>query len=197
MKLLMIGHLLGDFYFQTDHMVSKKKKSSDYILLHCLLYSIIMYLVLVMASGKPIKYIWVILITGISHLVIDWIKAQIQKRFIMSAKGNGYLFAIDQLIHILILWVISCMCVMEVNIGWFPGISENMAGHFGENLIVIIAFLFYFDIRFTWTIWRNWFCTGSKELSKTQPAGQKVFCRKISDWYFAQFVHGSSLYSHM
>ena len=34
MKLLMIGHLLGDFYFQTNKLAEKKKTSFAYTVWH-------------------------------------------------------------------------------------------------------------------------------------------------------------------
>ena len=51
MKLLMIGHLLGDFYFQTNKLAEKKRTSFVYTLLHCFIYSLVMFAVLV----KPEK----------------------------------------------------------------------------------------------------------------------------------------------
>lgn len=126
MKLLLIGHMLGDFYFQTDNMVEKKKKSFKYILLHCLMYSVVMISVLILASGEYVKVILPTLIVGVLHIGIDSMKAMIQRKYVMTAKEEGYLFAIDQIIHIILLFVVSNMCIVEVNIGWIPGISDEL-----------------------------------------------------------------------
>ncbi len=38
----MLGHIIGDFYLQTDKLAAKKKKSTPSMLLHCLLYTIVL-----------------------------------------------------------------------------------------------------------------------------------------------------------
>ena len=47
MELVIIGHILCDFYIQTDKVADNKKKSAWYMLLHCIIYMVGMYIVLV------------------------------------------------------------------------------------------------------------------------------------------------------
>ena len=50
MILIILGHLLGDFYLQTDKIATKKKTMPGYMLLHCFLYSIAMYIVMIILT---------------------------------------------------------------------------------------------------------------------------------------------------
>lgn len=68
MKLLMMGHLLGDFYFQTNRLAEKKKTSFTYTVLHCFVYSLVMLVVLVITTGKLVGCILPTL-----EYNIDWI----------------------------------------------------------------------------------------------------------------------------
>lgn len=125
MKLLMIGHLLGDFYFQTNKMVEKKKESFWSTALHCFIYAIAMWLVLFLATGEIRKYILPTLIIGILHLVIDGIKIGVNK-VCKAPKWQLAVFVIDQIIHILILFLASRYLVIEPNMRWNLGLIEEI-----------------------------------------------------------------------
>lgn len=38
MILLLLGHIVGDFYVQTSNMAQKKAKQVSWVLIHCLIY---------------------------------------------------------------------------------------------------------------------------------------------------------------
>jgi len=38
----LLGHVIGDFYIQTDKMADKKEKSIKWLLVHCLYYELVM-----------------------------------------------------------------------------------------------------------------------------------------------------------
>lgn len=142
MILLIIGHLLGDFYFQTDKMVLKKKETFGHMLWHGFVYSVVVLCVLTLLGGDFIKYVMPILIIGILHIVVDTLKIKIQKKWINKPKGEGILFIMDQGVHIIILWLISQFWIVEANIDWIQkliGIDVSLINH---SLIVIAAMLF-------------------------------------------------------
>lgn len=64
MKLLMMGHLLGDFYFQTNTLAEKKRTSFAYTALHGFIYSLVMFVVLVITTGKLVEHILPTLLIG-------------------------------------------------------------------------------------------------------------------------------------
>ena len=125
MKLLMIGHLLGDFYFQTNKLAEKKRISLRYTFLHSLLYSIIMFVVILLITGMYKKYISFILIIGLSHFVVDGIKNIVYKKASIE-KHKLLLFVIDQIVHIIILYVINYWYIIRFDDFWNIGISSNL-----------------------------------------------------------------------
>ena len=50
--LLLLGHVLGDFYLQTKGMAEKKEKNIKWVLFHCLGYLIAMILHFIIDLSK-------------------------------------------------------------------------------------------------------------------------------------------------
>lgn len=140
MKLLMIGHLLGDFYFQTNTLAEKKKTSFVYTALHCFIYSLIMFVLLAITTGNLVEYLLPTLMIGVLHLVVDSIKCGAYKN-VNLGKYELPIFIVDQIIHIGILFVINCLCAIKYSVDWIPGISENFLNSMQNAPVVILAFL--------------------------------------------------------
>lgn len=68
MEVVIIGHLLGDFYIQTNRMAEKKKTSIRYVLLHCLLYMMVMFALTAWLTGDLFRGFYITMIIGVSHL---------------------------------------------------------------------------------------------------------------------------------
>lgn len=141
MELLMIGHWLGDFYFQTDSMAENKTKSIQGTALHCLIYSVVMYIVLVMGTGRGFKYISMSLLIGILHLCIDGIKCIVHKVYKLE-KYQLIVFFIDQMIHVVLLYAIAYIYTITIDISWLPGISDGIINGIYGYLVIIGVFLF-------------------------------------------------------
>lgn len=103
MEFLILGHLLGDFYVQTDHIADKKKKSVWYLLLHCVLYMTGMYFVLAVATGNFVQALKITIIIGLSHMCVDIVKVKADSRM---PQFEYIVFLLDQAIHIAILMLI-------------------------------------------------------------------------------------------
>ncbi len=70
--LLLLGHVLGDFYIQTEKMAERKEKSIKWLLLHCLLYWGVLLLI-----GLPLLSFRIVLGATLAagfHCLIDIIK---------------------------------------------------------------------------------------------------------------------------
>lgn len=101
---LLIGHLIGDFLFQTNWMATRKEKEWVPLVVHALVYTFFIAL-----FGIPTHSIgWVgISIIFLTHIIIDrrflirfWV------RTIQGARGKeeGWLSIVtDQIFHLLIL----------------------------------------------------------------------------------------------
>jgi len=67
--LLLLGHVLGDFYFQTEKVAGKKEKSLTWVLIHGLIYWATMTLITVpIMTGKVILGVFA---AAMMHLLID------------------------------------------------------------------------------------------------------------------------------
>lgn len=102
-KLLVIGHLLGTFYFQTG----KQEKGS---LRHCFIY--FMALLAVTAGFVPVNnWAWLLaalLLAAGLHKIIDFAK--------LKLKTRGYIiFLLDQLLHIGVLYAIMKVFYLNVS----------------------------------------------------------------------------------
>lgn len=107
--LLLLGHVLGDFYLQTKGMAEMKEKNIKWVLLHSLCYFAAMILI-----GLPIlsyKIILVIILASILHLIIDTFKyiylSVITKKCKKTKVIERDTFFLDQLLHLFSLIFIT------------------------------------------------------------------------------------------
>ena len=109
--LLLIGHILGDYYLQTQAMADKKEQENKTLLRHCLVYALpfIGLAGLYQFNGDFIRAaFWAVLI----HCIIDSGKAALMKRRDRKLKtrpvsGSGKVYLLDQMIHWLSLIFIA------------------------------------------------------------------------------------------
>lgn len=94
--LLLVGHSLGDFVFQTSRMV-RGKSETKWLLIHSVEVTLLQGVVLLPLMSGPVA-IGLIAIF-VSHTLIDWLKN--------STDGVGIdrvsHFCLDQLLHLLVL----------------------------------------------------------------------------------------------
>lgn len=81
---MLIGHLLGDFYFQSSKTAVQKEEKWSVLIKHCVMYSLCVFLALSLFFGHNMLILCLLL--SISHLVIDVCKALIL-RAIKGKKG--------------------------------------------------------------------------------------------------------------
>lgn len=103
MEILVLGHVIGDFYLQNNKIAERKKKSKKYLLLHCGLYSTMMYFPIWILNKSIEKTLWIVFFIALSHLVIDWNKVKYDKKF---SEYEHIIFVLDQIIHLFILFII-------------------------------------------------------------------------------------------
>lgn len=96
---LLLAHLLGDFVFQPDSWVREKEihtYKSAKLYLHGLIHFF-----LIMILTWDISFIFIALLIAIIHVLIDLAKLEFQ-----NAKNRKYYFAIDQAMHILVIFMV-------------------------------------------------------------------------------------------
>ena len=136
MELILLGHIIGDFYLQTDEIVSKKGNVIKYMLLHCAIYSLIIsvcFNFIYNNSGQTIHIFGIIFIT---HLVVDAVKQKISEK---TKKYESMVFLIDQILHLLVLIIILFYIngsLKNLNI-----INETICGVSLNKIIVVICMM--------------------------------------------------------
>lgn len=125
--LLLFGHVIGDFYAQSDTMSQGKSSNNriirrKWLLLHSLCYTLVMAVVLFPFVQFSLKLIYIFLAVSISHFILDGIK-----RFIKWKP-----FIVDQLLHVTIIFSVWLLFydkltvwehVATLNYNIFPRIS--------------------------------------------------------------------------
>lgn len=147
--ILLLGHVLGDFYIQTDKMAQKKERDIKWVLIHCLCYLVTMILITIPIFSWEIA-LGMAIATSL-HLLIDLIKLAYvslkYKKSKMSAMTERNIYFVDQLLHgICLLSVAYWMAARNIlinELGLFKnlfdivGISETMLISWVVTLLVI------------------------------------------------------------
>lgn len=136
--LFLLGHVLGDFYFQTDQMAEKKDKSLKWVWVHSLVYAVIIFIVCLPVMSPAIAV--GAAMAGVFHLIIDSLKY----RSLSSADKHGTrtqtlerkAFFDDQVLHLFGIFVVAYIMVLKgaLRPSWEPihnffdyaGISETL-----------------------------------------------------------------------
>jgi len=131
MILLLIMHILGDFYFQSNNMVKNKKSSSTWLLKHSSTY-IFMFIPIILFVDDLNKALLSLFCIFSTHFLIDKFLHKITF-FIFNKKVTKFQdycnFYIDQLVHIAILIILNNY------------IQINILNHNYFKYIIILLFL--------------------------------------------------------
>lgn len=103
---LVIAHVIGDFYLQTDHFCRQKatlKLKSPFLYFHALIVGLLSWLLV------PTHSFWLcFLIITVSHLTIDIIKVHLP-----HSLGS---FCLDQLAHVAVLTAIAALFRTDITL---------------------------------------------------------------------------------
>ena len=152
--LLLLAHLIADFWLQTDSMVKNKLKNFKKHMLHHLL-----------TTGLALTFIWgyiyhfsniinylvlPLIFICLTHFVIDLLKVKLLD--IMKPKDNHSLkklgfFLLDQMLHLVVL-LVTCVLFFNLNVTtMMTGLlrlfdANNSLGIANTLLFIIIIFIF-------------------------------------------------------
>lgn len=142
--LLLIAHILGDFIFQSSKIAKGKIKNFKYFLIHCLIYSVMIFLALIWFA--PFDKVILIFISIVSlHALIDRLHILIKRNKDKTDKKTNKrkreltAFIIDQLLHFLIIIVFSSF-IQSVN-----GLGQLMIDYIGVdqlNKLLVFGLLY-------------------------------------------------------
>ena len=113
LKLLLIAHLIGDFFLQPVKLVEQKKNSIKGLIIHTLIYTLMIVLVLLLFGNIWEIIFWTLFIL-VSHSLIDYFRIKFTKKF-NNNDFSFWSFIIDQFIHVLLLVTISLVIKSNLN----------------------------------------------------------------------------------
>lgn len=120
MELVIIGHILSDFFIQTDKIAEKKKNSIWYMILHCVIYIVIMLIILVALTENFFEGLKIAVIIGLAHIFIDIIKVKIDLKF---PKYEHIIFLLDQVVHIIFIILICYLFKYSIDFDKYSSIQ--------------------------------------------------------------------------
>lgn len=100
LKLLLIFHLIGDFYFQTNKVNKNKTDNVRSLLFHVLIYTVT-FVPIIFISTNILTVIIMLCVIFTTHLLIDYSAIKITNQ-----NKTTKAFLIDQLSHVIVLIII-------------------------------------------------------------------------------------------
>lgn len=131
--LLLVAHVLGDFYLQDDKTARKKAASRSVCFKHCLLYALIqgaLFALLWMQSPMTVALLQVWMLLSVTHALIDFVLRPLILKHVSSELAA---LAIDQFAHI-VMCVVGCHLLCSQ-------LQLAQVGHFGHTALIWIASL--------------------------------------------------------
>lgn len=110
MWFLMLGHLAGDYAFQSDRMAEEKRTSHRTLTTHVLIYTAAIALVLFIYSEWTGAYLFWALRTGLilaAMFALHWVQDDLKARYFPSRQA----YYQDQLLHVVQLFVIRWLMI--------------------------------------------------------------------------------------
>ncbi|AXH99994.1 DUF3307 domain-containing protein [Sporosarcina sp. PTS2304] len=106
---LLLGHLVGDFLFQSSWMAMNKAKQWIPLLIHCIIYTATVSIAILIGGFSLSPFAVGILF--FSHVILDkrvfvvwWAKTFMS---VTQPTGNWLIIVADQVFHLLILGIIA------------------------------------------------------------------------------------------
>jgi len=161
---LLLAHVLTDFLLQTKKMATSKLKLKINSL-HCLILFVTSSVFLM--NMLTIKALILLLVISVMHGLIDFGKASIEEK--ADGQWNWFLFSLDQLLHILTLFIILGL--------FYPSVIQLCILKFSNIMNSINIFkiaVFFFAISFGGSFFTASVCAGFKPSEQTDNSLDKA-----------------------
>ena len=115
MVILLLGHVIGDFYLQTDLLSRRKERNLSWVLIHCALYAFGMFLACIPALS--ITMLVAFLAASLFHMAVDTVKFALVRTFIpkrgLTPDIRRIIFICDQLVHLITIAIVALIFSMN------------------------------------------------------------------------------------
>ena len=115
MTLLLLGHIIGDYYLQTDMLAKKKDVNINAVFLHSVIYALSMLAVMLPFLSVTTVLAW--LLASLFHAAIDFFRYSVQRMLFPKGKIpeelGRIIFLFDQLLHAISILLIGLIFGMK------------------------------------------------------------------------------------
>ncbi|HEY5557942.1 DUF3307 domain-containing protein [Acetobacterium sp.] len=147
--LLICGHFIGDFYFQTLKMAMDKKEEKRPLYLHALIYALTVFLTISPVLNLKL-FIVVFLPVVISHFLIDFIKTRVNIEINKENFIFRNIFIVDQILHSAMIVIFASIYVNSnaIDLNQFGKMLLLFYNNLGMSIdpSVFLRFIFVFLI---------------------------------------------------
>lgn len=134
--IIVLLHVLGDFYFQTDSMAKQKGEQKRIMAFHCVEYSLCILPLFLCWYPSRVSVSAFIFIC-VSHFMVDALAKPwaVQRVYRVGANDNLRVFCIDQLVHLIACFIAGMMLADSA------ASHEAMEGMLYEAIPMLLALL--------------------------------------------------------
>lgn len=151
--ILLLAHEIGDFPLQTDFIYKLKRTYSWGVIPHVLVCSLA-NLIALLPFIANIKIWLAIIVLGIVHYLLDRGKIIV---FTQANKDNFFNFILDQILHILSIWLVATWLTLELDYFSFDlsPLYYNSRVLIASSVVIFAAFAGTPIIYFFFTYWHK------------------------------------------
>jgi hypothetical protein len=161
---MLLLHMTGDFYIQTDAMAEKKKTSYQAVLYHCLLYAVPLTGMAILWSVQALilaAVLWVL------HFIIDTMKYAYLKTH--AGHSEPIVYCVDQFLHAVSIFV-AVLLVKSFAVPFaFPAWMDRMLASLSISSLTALKWLLMIAI-----IWRPANVTIKTLILKYKPGEYRI-----------------------
>lgn len=122
--LFLIGHVLGDFYFQSAKLAIGKDRLFKKLLKHSVIYMFSMLFVTIpVFSLEMLKWAFII---SLAHFVVDLAKFLIKKKLTFDHKSDILAYFLDQFVHIIVIISTTIFIPIQPEASYYPYSMQSM-----------------------------------------------------------------------
>lgn len=175
--LCLLGHILGDYYVQTDKLAQLKNEKFIFLIYHGLTYTIPFVIILAL-TRDPVKLFFVFLTLVGLHFIIDtvkflWTKMQIKKEIKNRIKNKEwFIYLVDQGVHMITILLV-CFYSRESEILPIKGLEEILGFYHLSSIRLLKWILLVFCIYKPTNITFRKMFSAYKPILEDQPSTKK------------------------
>ena len=148
----LLGHLLGDFYFQSNALAKAKRakgiKGKRSLARHCIIYAVVCFVCALLGCDLPTALLAALLL-GVLHAIIDTVSVVLRQRYCSAPEGRGFseeqsgepkkkirapliFFLVDQALHIFCIVLVALfLSAQEMGMPFSLELTHQLAPQLG------------------------------------------------------------------